>query len=128
MKGMFEEADKGRQDMEGCVFCRIAGSEMEADIVYADEEVVAFRDISPVAPSHVLVVPRRHITSALELTPQDAPLLASVFNAVREVGESEGIAGSGMRIITNVGREAGQVVMHLHFHVLGGREMGWPPG
>jgi histidine triad (HIT) family protein len=114
--------------MEDCIFCRIAKGEMDADMVYADDEVIAFRDINAVAPSHVLVVTRKHIPSVLELTPQDAPLLGRIFQAIQAVGESEGTSASGMRILTNVGREAGQIVMHLHFHVLGGRGMDWPPG
>jgi histidine triad (HIT) family protein len=114
--------------MEECIFCRIAEGDMESDIVYEDEEVVAFRDINPQAPVHVLVVPRRHIPSAAELTPEDAPLLSRIFQVINKVAEKEGIAGKGVRILTNVGTEAGQSVFHLHFHVLGGRRMLWPPG
>jgi histidine triad (HIT) family protein len=114
--------------MEECIFCRISSGEMEADILYSDDEVVAFRDINPQAPVHFLVIPRRHIVSAADLTPDDSNTLYHIFEVIRSVSEAEGIAGNGVRILTNVGREAGQVVMHMHFHVLGGRTMLWPPG
>jgi len=114
--------------MEDCVFCAIAGGGMDADIVYSDERVVAFRDVNPQAPVHVLVIPRRHIRSALDLAAEDASLLFHIFAVIKEVAEAEGIATSGVRILTNVEREAGQSVFHLHFHVLGGRRMLWPPG
>lgn len=114
--------------MDDCMFCRIARGEMPADVVFSDERVVAFRDINPVAPVHVLVVPRKHIPSVMELTAADAPILTAVFEACKRVAVEEGIAERGMRILTNVGEEAGQLVMHLHFHLLGGREIGWPPG
>ena len=114
--------------MEDCIFCRIVEGKTAAEVVYSDDTVVAFRDINPVAPVHVLVVPRRHIPSVMELTPEDAPMLAAVLAACKRVAEKEGLADRGMRILTNVGEEAGQIVMHLHFHLVGGREMGWPPG
>jgi histidine triad (HIT) family protein len=114
--------------MEECIFCRISRGEMEADILYSDDDVIAFRDINPQAPVHFLVVPRRHIVSAMDLTPDDSGTLYHIFEVIRSLSETEGIARSGVRILTNVGREAGQVVMHMHFHVLGGRAMLWPPG
>jgi histidine triad (HIT) family protein len=114
--------------MEECIFCRIAGEELEADILYSDEQVIAFRDINPQAPVHFLVVPRQHIVSALDLTSEDAELLSHLFEVIKAVAEKEKIAASGMRILTNVGRAAEQIVLHLHFHVLGGRRMRWPPG
>ena len=114
--------------MEECIFCKIANGEMEADILYSDGEVVAFRDINPKAPIHFLVIPKKHIPTALELTPDDAGLLSSIFAAIKKVAEEEGIAETGVRIVNNVGRAAGQVVFHLHFHVLGGRQLLWPPG
>lgn len=114
--------------MEDCIFCKIARGEMESDIIYSDELSVAFRDISPQAPVHVLVIPKRHILSALDLVSEDASLLFHLFKVIKEVAESEGIASKGVRILTNVGRDAEQIVKHLHFHVLGGRKMLWPPG
>ncbi len=114
--------------MEDCLFCRIASGELEADIVHADDQVVAFRDINPQAPVHLLVIPRRHLRSIFDLAPQDGELLSRIFQVIRRVAEEEGIAARGVRVLTNVEREAGQSVFHLHFHVLGGRRMMWPPG
>ena len=114
--------------MEDCIFCKIAQGEMEADIIYNDDRVLAFRDINPQAPVHVLVIPRRHIRSAMDLSEEDAPLLSHIFRVVQEISDTEGIAGKGVRVLTNVEREAGQSVFHLHFYVLGGRRMLWPPG
>ena len=109
-----------------CLFCRIAAGEVPSDIVHADDEVVVFRDVSPRAPTHVLAIPRRHIPSAAELTDADGQLLAALFGALRRVAEEAGLHGH--RIVTNVGAEAGQSVFHLHFHLLSGRPMTWPPG
>jgi histidine triad (HIT) family protein len=109
-----------------CLFCRIAAGEIPSDRVYEDEAVVVFRDLNPKAPTHVLAIPRRHIASAANLTDADAELLAALFGAMRHVAEEAGLRG--YRIVTNVGAEAGQSVFHLHFHLLGGRGMAWPPG
>lgn len=114
--------------MEECIFCRIAAGDMDADVVYSDDRVVAFRDINPQAPVHVLVIPRKHLRSAFDLSEDDGDLLAHIFRVIRSVSEKEGIAGTGVRILTNVERGAGQSVFHLHFHVMGGRPMLWPPG
>jgi len=109
-----------------CLFCRIAAGEIPADIVYSDDAVVAFRDINPRAPTHVLAIPHRHVPSAADLTEADGPMLAALFAALRNVAEEAGL--HGYRIVSNVGAEAGQSVFHLHFHLLGGRAMNWPPG
>ncbi len=114
--------------MDDCLFCRIAAGEVDADVLYEDDMVVAFRDINPQAPVHFLVVPRKHMMSTLDLLPEDAPLLYGIFDAIRKVAEMENIAATGMRVLSNVGRDAEQIVQHLHFHVLGGRMMHWPPG
>lgn len=114
--------------MEDCIFCAIAGGEMDTDIVYSDDQVIAFRDINAQAPVHILVIPRRHINSVLDLTSEDASLLFHLFEVIKEVAEMEGVATTGVRILTNVGKDADQVVPHLHFHLLGGRSMTWPPG
>jgi histidine triad (HIT) family protein len=108
-----------------CIFCRIAAGDVPADIVMQNDEVVAFRDTDPQAPTHVLVIPRRHVASAHEL--DDAALSAALFSAMRQVADAEGV-GDGYRIVTNIGRGAGQSVAHLHFHLLGGRPLHWPPG
>ena len=110
-----------------CLFCRIVTGEVPADRVYEDDEVIVFRDTQPRAPTHVLAVPRRHIASADELTPEDGPLLAALFGALRKVAAEAGLR-DGYRIVTNVGTGSGQSVLHLHLHLLGGRGMSWPPG
>jgi histidine triad (HIT) family protein len=110
-----------------CLFCRIAAKEVPSDLVHEDEDVVAFRDINPRAPTHVLIIPRRHIPDAHALTDADGDVLARLFGVARIVADEAGLA-NGYRIVTNVGPEAGQSVFHLHFHLLGGRTMSWPPG
>lgn len=109
-----------------CLFCKIAAGEIPSDRIYEDEQVIVFRDINPRAPTHVLAIPRRHLASAADLTDADGDLLAALFGAMCSVAERAGL--TGYRIVTNVGPEAGQSVFHLHFHLLGGRPMSWPPG
>lgn len=111
---------------EACVFCRIARGEIPAPILARNEHAVAFRDLDPKAPVHVLVVPIRHVASLAEAT--DAAELASVMLLAAEVARMEGLEASGYRTVLNTGRDGGQSVFHLHAHVLGGRPMGWPPG
>lgn len=114
--------------MTGCLFCRIAEGGVGAEQVDESEHVLAFRDIRPVAPTHVLLIPKRHVTdSAAELGAADAELLGELFALATKIAEREGLA-SGWRLVTNVGPDAGQSVHHLHFHLLGGRKLGWPPG
>ena len=110
-----------------CLFCRIVADEIPSDRVYEDEDVIGFRDINPQAPTHVLLIPRRHIADVHGLTEADAPILDALFSAVRRVAEAEGL-DRGYRVVSNVGAEAGQSVFHLHLHLLGGRPMAWPPG
>lgn len=119
-------ADRDATYQADCLFCRIATGEIPADIVFEDEAVVAFRDINPRAPTHVLVISRRHLASAADLTDADGDLLAALFGGMRRIAEEAGL--TGYRIVTNVGPESGQSVFHLHFHLLGGRPMTWPPG
>ncbi|HET7686967.1 MAG TPA: HIT domain-containing protein [Candidatus Limnocylindria bacterium] len=109
-----------------CLFCRIVAGEIPSDLLHEDDEVIVFRDIAPQAPTHVLAIPRRHVPSAAELTDEDGPLLAALFAALRRVATDAGLAD--YRIVTNVGPGAGQSVLHLHLHLLGGRAMRWPPG
>lgn len=111
--------------MADCLFCRIVAGEIPAQLVYEDEHAVAFRDIDPQAPVHVLVIPRRHIPSIASL---DGEECANQMAAIRNVAEQQGVADSGYRVVTNHGPDAQQSVFHLHWHVLGGRAMGWPPG
>jgi histidine triad (HIT) family protein len=113
---------------EACLFCRIAAGSVPADIVHQDDMVVAFRDINPKAPTHVLLIPRRHIRSAAQLSGTDAEMLGRLFSVAAQIARDAGIAESGYRLVSNVGVGAGQSVFHLHFHLLGGRSMSWPPG
>ena len=112
--------------MSDCLFCRIAAGEIPSDRVLEDDEIIAFRDIRPRAPTHVLVIPRRHVADLQSLTDADADLAAALFRGVREVASNAGLRS--YRVVSNVGAEAGQSVDHLHLHVLGGRPMSWPPG
>jgi histidine triad (HIT) family protein len=111
-----------------CLFCKIASGEIPSTIVYEDEQCVAFRDINPQAPTHILVIPRRHIAGVAEAEAGDQELLGHLLLVVAEVARDEGIADSGYRTVINWGRDSGMEVPHLHLHVLGGRAMSWPPG
>jgi len=111
-----------------CVFCRIVAGEEPADVLYATDTVLAFRDINPQAPTHVQLIPKEHLASAAEVEDRHDAMLADLFQAARQVARAEGIEATGWRLVTNVGREGGQHVSHLHVHLLGGRQMGWPPG
>jgi len=111
-----------------CLFCRIGRGEIPADIVHEDELVLAFRDINPKAPTHILLIPRDHIDSAADLNETDAEMLGRLFATAATLARDAGIADRGFRLVSNSGPAAGQSVDHLHFHLLGGRSMGWPPG
>ena len=111
-----------------CLFCRIAAGELAATLLHEDELVIAIRDIAPRAPTHSLLIPRRHIPSALHLTEADGPLLGRLFAVAADLARTEGIADAGYRLVTNVGRWGGQSVDHLHVHLMGGRAFEWPPG
>jgi histidine triad (HIT) family protein len=111
-----------------CLFCRIVAGEIPATIIRSDERTVAFRDIGPQAPVHVLVVPREHVSSLETVAGGDGGLLGDLLLAAREVARQEGLAEDGYRAVVNVGADGGQTVPHLHVHVLGGRSMHWPPG
>ncbi len=119
--------------MGECIFCKIVRGEVPAQKVQEDDRVVAFRDINPVAPVHILIVPRKHIEGVQSLTPEDECLVGHMFYVARRIAEEQGIAPAedlsrGYRLVFNVGRDAGQTVFHLHLHLIGGRSMGWPPG
>ena len=107
-----------------CIFCKIIAGEIPSSKVYEDEHVLAFRDINPVAPVHVLVIPKQHVASVADLRPDQNPLLGHLFAAVQKVAAETGVAESGYRVVTNAGKDAGQVVFHLHLHVLGGQPLG----
>lgn len=119
-------ADRDPTYQPDCLFCRIAAGEVPSDRVFEDESVIVFRDIAPKAPTHVLAIPRRHLDSVADLTDADRDLLAALLSAMRRVATDGGL--EAYRIISNVGAESGQSVFHLHFHLLGGRPMAWPPG
>ncbi|MBN2318678.1 MAG: histidine triad nucleotide-binding protein [Acidobacteria bacterium] len=114
--------------MFDCIFCGIAAHEKPAAILYEDELCVVFRDIHPQAPIHLLVVPRKHITSLNENLEDDRELLGHMLAVVGRTAKAQGIDGSGFRTVINTNAEAGQSVFHLHIHILGGRRLGWPPG
>ncbi|HEX6972260.1 MAG TPA: histidine triad nucleotide-binding protein [Limnochordia bacterium] len=113
---------------EACLFCKIANKELPADIVYEDDRVVAFRDIRPQAPVHLLVVPRAHIPAISAVTAADEGLLGHIFTVIRELAVKEGVSERGYRVVVNCGEDGLQTVFHIHFHLLGGRRLGWPPG
>jgi histidine triad (HIT) family protein len=115
---------------DDCLFCKILDGKVPSTKVAESEHAFAFRDINPAMPTHVLVIPRRHITSAQTLAPEDAADLGAVFQLANEVAAGEGLSDpdAGYRLVFNVGRQSGNTVPHLHLHVLGGRSMGWPPG
>ena len=111
-----------------CLFCRIVNKELSSKIVYEDEQVVAFEDINPQAPVHVLLVPKQHLAHTLEVTDASAPLLGRLVLAANRIARDRGVAESGFRLVLNTNRDGGQLIFHLHAHLLAGRPMGWPPG
>ena len=115
-------------DRQSCLFCRIADGDVPSTRVHEDELVVAFRDIAPQAPTHILLIPRTHIASAADLGDADAALLGRLFAVAADLARSEGVADAGYRLVSNVGDAGGQSVPHLHLHLLGGRPLHWPPG
>lgn len=114
--------------MSDCLFCEILNDHIPSKKVYEDEWVYCFEDIHPEAPVHVLLIPKQHISSANELNGENSFLVAKVFEAAAVVAKRLGIAENGYRIVNNCGVDGGQTVEHLHFHLLGGRNLGWPPG
>jgi histidine triad (HIT) family protein len=115
-------------ETSSCVFCRIVAGHEPAEILYATETVMAFRDIAPQAPVHVQIVPREHLSSIADIEERHGGLLADLLQAAKQIARAEGVDERGWRLVTNVGREGGQHVYHLHLHFLGGRPMSWPPG
>jgi histidine triad (HIT) family protein len=112
----------------GCIFCRIAAGAVPATVVHETDRTLAFRDLDPRAPVHVLIIPKRHIGSVNDVAEGDAEVMGSLFVAARVVAEQEGIARGGYRMVMNAGSDGGQSVDHVHLHVLGGRRLSWPPG
>lgn len=114
--------------MSDCIFCKIASGEIPADKLYEDDQVVAFRDLNPQAPTHALVIPKTHIASLNELTEANQGLMGKLFLAAKQVAADEGLAEDGYRTVVNCNNHGGQTVYHIHVHLLGGRQMTWPPG
>jgi histidine triad (HIT) family protein len=113
---------------EGCVFCKIVKREIPAEILHVSDNVVAFRDLNPQAPTHILLIPKEHIVSVADIEDRHGDMLADMMQAATHLARADGIDRTGFRLVSNTGPESGQEVFHLHFHLLGGREMGWPPG
>jgi histidine triad (HIT) family protein len=111
-----------------CLFCKIVAKEIPAKILFEDDDLLAFSDIRPVAPTHALIIPKKHIVSLSEASPEDATLLGKLLLAAQRVAREAKLETSGWRAVSNNGPDAGQSVFHVHVHVLGGREMAWPPG
>ncbi len=114
--------------MGDCIFCKIANHEIQSDIVYEDEELVAFKDINPQAPVHILIIPRKHIPTINDLSAEDSELIGKMVLLAKKLAADMEIAERGYRLVFNCNREGGQMVFHIHLHLLGGRAMGWPPG
>lgn len=114
--------------MNDCLFCKIVEGEVPADVVHREDDVVAFRDINPQAPTHILIIPSEHLESARAVKHAHGDLMVQIFHVAAHLAKAEGVDRSGWRLVTNVGADAGQTVHHLHFHLLGGRPMEWPPG
>ena len=114
--------------MSDCLFCKILDGDIPADIVFESETAIAFRDINPQAPTHVLIIPRQHISTINDISEADHSLVGSLFTAAREIAASEGLSDDGYRVVMNCNEAAGQTVFHIHLHLLGGRSFNWPPG
>lgn len=114
--------------MEDCIFCKIVNRQIPSRIVYEDDSILAFHDIDPKAPVHVLVIPKQHISSTNEVTQENSRVIAHIFATLPKIAEQLGIRDGGYRVVVNCGKDAGQAVNHLHYHVLGGRSLTWPPG
>ena len=114
--------------MNDCLFCKIAAGQIPAKVIYQDDQAVAFLDLNPQAPTHLLVIPRKHIPTLNDLTPEDDALVGSLHRLAARLAAERGIAQEGWRLVVNSNRGAGQTVFHIHLHVLGGRIMTWPPG
>ncbi len=110
--------------MEDCIFCKISNKEIPSSIVYEDNEIIAFRDVNPQAPIHILVIPKKHISSLIDLKEEDEILVGKIYTVINKIVEQEGIKEKGFRVIVNCGNDGGQEVKHLHFHILGGKKLG----
>jgi histidine triad (HIT) family protein len=114
--------------MSECLFCKIIGGKIPAKMVMENAYAAAFRDINPQASTHILVIPKKHIESLNDISGEDSNTIGAIHLMIRDLAESEGIKDSGYRVVVNCGKDAGQAVNHLHYHLIGGRKLGWPPG
>lgn len=110
--------------MEDCIFCKIINKEIQSSIVYEDEEIFAFKDIHPVAPVHILVIPKKHIQSIMQIEKEDQNVVGKIYTVIKNIAKQEGVAEDGFRVIVNCGKNGGQEVPHLHFHLIGGKKLG----
>ncbi|WP_031513253.1 histidine triad nucleotide-binding protein [Desulfofalx alkaliphila] len=114
--------------MSDCLFCKIINKEIPADVVYEDELVLAFKDINPVAPTHILIIPKKHIPTLADLQPEDAEVMGHIVLTAKELAAKQGLDENGYRLVSNCKDDGGQTVFHIHFHLVGGRYFAWPPG
>ncbi|TCS94766.1 histidine triad nucleotide-binding protein [Hazenella coriacea] len=114
--------------MDNCIFCQIVEGKIPSEKVYEDDDILAFRDLYPAAPVHILVIPKKHISSLLELQEEDQALSGKILLGLQKVARQLGLDEKGFRVVNNTGSDGGQTVFHIHFHLLGGRELQWPPG
>lgn len=114
--------------MADCIFCKVASGDMKSDIVHQSDEIVAFRDINPQAPTHILIIPKKHVATVNDLQPEDEALIGKLVSTAKELARNEGIDEEGYRLVMNCNAGAGQTVFHIHLHLIGGRAMRWPPG
>lgn len=114
--------------MESCVFCKIVSGDIPSEKVYEDDDLLAFEDLSPAAPVHVLIIPKKHMSTLRDIGEADRELIGAIFVAANKIAVEKGLAEEGFRIVANCGENGGQTVFHVHYHLLGGRRMEWPPG
>lgn len=114
--------------MSDCIFCKIINKEIPANILYEDDLVLAFKDINPVAPTHILIIPKKHIATLVDVTPEDAGIMGHIVLTAKKLASEQGLDEKGFRLVSNCKEEGGQTVYHIHFHLVGGRSFAWPPG
>jgi histidine triad (HIT) family protein len=114
--------------MTDCIFCKMVSGEIQPDVVLETDDILAFRDLNPQAPTHILIIPKRHISTTNDITEADTALIGNLYLAARDIAAKEGLAEPGYRTVINCNADGGQAVYHIHLHLLGGRAMGWPPG
>ena len=114
--------------MSDCLFCKIRDGDIPADIIFENDDVLAFNDVNPQAPLHVLIIPRKHISTVNDMTTGDEVIMGKLFSAAKQLAAEKGVSDDGYRLVVNCNEKAGQTVFHIHMHLLGGRDMSWPPG